>query len=89
MQVPIQQYSTHSVNFPELTPAQAQVAAALAEGHTITAAADAARIHRCTIYNWFKKSKPFRTAIDEARGEYEEMFRDGIKDLYVLALKTN
>ena len=88
MPSPIQQISTNFTNFPELSPAQAQVVAALAEGRTITDAADAARIHRCTVHNWFKKSKPFLAAIDQARDEYEEMFRDGIKDLYVLALKT-
>jgi hypothetical protein len=89
MQAPIQLNSIHSTNFPDLSPAQAQVVAALAEGRTITAAADAARIHRCTVHDWSKRSKPFRAAINEARSEYEEMFRDGIKDLYVLALKTH
>ena len=88
MTAPVRQSSTHSTNFTELTPAQAQVVAALAKGSTITAAADSAGVHRATVHNWFKECKPFRAAIDDARDESQEELRDEIKDLYALALKT-
>ena len=88
MPAPIQQISTLSTNFPELSPAQTQTVAILAQGGTITAAANAAGVHRSTVHNWFKDCKPFRAAIDEARDESQEQLRDEIKDLNALALKS-
>jgi transposase len=51
-----------------LTPAQAQVIAAFAQGRTVTAAAQAAGLHRNTIYNWLNDPS-FKTAAEEAQRE--------------------
>ena len=88
MPAPIRQTSTHFTPSSELSPVQAQVLTALAQGRTITAAADAAGVHRSTVHNWFKDCKPFRAAIDDARDESQEQFRDEMKELAALAIKT-
>ena len=44
-----------------LSPAQAQVIAALAAGESITEAARAAGVHRSTIHNWLKEGRQFRS----------------------------
>ena len=51
-----------------LSPVQAQVIAALAQGRTVTAAAQDAGLHRNTIYNWFQ-DPAFKTAADDAQRE--------------------
>ena len=70
-----------------LSPAQAQVIAALAQGRTVTAAAREADLHRNTIYNWLD-DPPFKTAVDEAHREYVAILSDGMRDLAALALET-
>src|ERR1700688_2604653 len=70
-----------------LTPAQAQVLAALAQGRTVTAAAHDAGLHRNTIYNWLNEPE-FKTAVDEAQREYVAILSDGMRDLAALALET-
>jgi uncharacterized protein YchJ len=70
-----------------LSPAQAQVIAALAQGRTVTAAAQGAGIHRNTIYNWLDQPE-FKTAVDEAQREYVVVLSDGMRDLAALALGT-
>ena len=52
-----------------LSPVQAQVIAALAQGRTVTAAAKDADVHRNTIYNWLNEPT-FKTAAQEAESEY-------------------
>ena len=88
MTAPAQRNSTHSTLFPDLSPDQARVAEALAEGATITAAAEAAGLHRSTIHNWFRECKPFRNAVEDARDDAMENMREEMKELYKLALKT-
>jgi len=70
-----------------LSPAQAQVVAALAQGRTVTAAALEASLHRNTIYNWLNEPE-FKTAVDEAQREYVAILSDGMRDLAALALAT-
>ena len=70
-----------------LSPAQAQVIAALAQGRTVTAAAQDAGLHRNTIYNWFH-DPAFQTAADEAQREYITTLSDGMRDLAALAVET-
>jgi transposase-like protein len=63
-----------------LSPVQAQVIAALAQGRTITTAAVEAGIHRNTIYNWLRELH-FKTAVEEAQREYAAILADGMRDL--------
>ena len=72
---------------PPLTPVQAQVIAALAQGRTVTAAAQEAGLHRNTIYNWLD-DPAFKTVADEAQREYVANLSDGMRDLAALALET-
>jgi transposase-like protein len=68
-----------------LPPAQAEVAAALAKGHTMTAAAQAAGVSRMTVYRWLSQ-QPFQAAVSRARSEYVLTLRDDLKELSVRAL---
>jgi hypothetical protein len=69
------------------SPVQAQVIAALAQGRTVTAAAQDAGLHRNTIYNWLHEPA-FQTAADEARREYIATLSDGMRALAALAVDT-
>ncbi len=73
-------------SFSTLTPVQAQVVAALAQGTTITAAAQAAGIHRTTIHNWLRHQREFAAAVREARRDYAEALRDQLDELSAIAL---
>src|ERR1700730_8698501 len=79
--------STDSSDPVNLSPAQAQVVAALAQGRTVTAAAQGAGLHRNTIYNWLHEPA-FKTAVEEAEHEYVAILSDGMRDLAALALDT-
>jgi hypothetical protein len=70
-----------------LSPVQAQVIAALAQGRTVTAAAQHAGLHRNTIYNWLHEPA-FKTAADEAQHEYVAILSDGMRDLAARAVET-
>jgi hypothetical protein len=70
-----------------LSPVQAHVIAALAQGRTVTAAAQTAGLHRNTIYNWLNEPI-FKTAVEEAESEYVAILRDGMRDLAALARDT-
>jgi transposase-like protein len=84
----IRQNSTDSDTNTNLSPAQAQVIAALAQGRTITAAARETDVHRSTIYNWLEHEPQFKTAVENARREYVEILSDGMRDLATAALDT-
>jgi hypothetical protein len=71
-----------------LSPAQAQVIAALAQGRTITAAAIEAGLHRSTIHNWLRDEPDFKTAMQQACAEYAAILNDGMRDLAARALET-
>jgi AcrR family transcriptional regulator len=71
-----------------LSPAQAQVIAALAQGRTITDAARDAGLHRTTIHTWFRDQPLFKTAFEEAQREYVATLQDGMRDLAARAVET-
>ena len=71
-----------------LSPVQAQVAAILAQGQSITAAARHAGIHRSTIYQWLQHSSDFETAVQAAQEEYLATVTDEMRDLSSSALRT-
>jgi len=71
-----------------LSPAQAQVIAALAQGRTITDAARDVGLHRTTIHHWFRTEPIFETAVQEAQREYVETLQDGMRDLAARAVET-
>jgi hypothetical protein len=50
-----------------LTPVQEQVIAAIANGATIQAAADAASVHRNAIGHWRRTSLSFRRGLSHAQ----------------------
>jgi hypothetical protein len=75
-----------SPNPPALTPVQAQVVQALAQGISISAAASAAGVHRSTIHNWLNSQKEFATAVEEAREDYVTLLGDELRDLSRIAL---
>lgn len=66
---------------PTLTPSQTQVVAALAQGMTVAAAADAAQIHRSTVYGWLKSSQAFIDATHEAREQFNAAVREEMTTL--------
>jgi hypothetical protein len=72
----------------KLTPQQAQVAAALAQGRSITRAAAAAGVHRTTVHAWNRNSSDFRAAVQEARREFAAALSDQVRDLSSAALDT-
>ena len=80
--------TTYSKSSSELSPAQAQVVAALATGLNVTAAASAAGVHRSTVHNWRNSLPAFRAAVIESRAKFQAQFRDVTKELPVLALVT-
>jgi AcrR family transcriptional regulator len=71
-----------------LSPVQAQVIAALAQGRTATDSARDAGIHRTTIHHWFRTEPQFKTAFQEAQREYVETLQDGMRDLAARAVET-
>jgi hypothetical protein len=71
-----------------LSPVQAQVIAALAQGRTATDAARDAGIHRTTIHHWFRTDPLFKSSFQEAQREYVETLQDGMRDLAARAVET-
>jgi len=90
MEAAVHHNSSESDTIPNasLSPAQAQVIAALAQGRTITGAAHDAGIHRTTIHHWFRTEPIFETAVQEAQREYVETLQDGMRDLAARAVET-
>ena len=72
----------------KLSSVQAEVACAVAQGSTITAAARAAGLNRGTIYKWLKTVPEFAEAVKEARTEYVHTLSDEMKELSAKALAT-
>src|SRR6266478_3235547 len=82
------QVADSSTTMPaNLSPVQAQVIAALAQGRTVTAAAQEAGLHRNTIYNWYHEPA-FKTAVEEAQSEYVAILSDGMRDLAVRPVES-
>jgi transposase-like protein len=86
----VHQNSSDSTPFEKsnLTPAQSQVAAALAEGSSVTAAARSAGIHRTTVHHWMRTSAEFRAAVERARSDFEAALADELRDISASALQT-
>jgi len=79
--------SSHSSN-ENLSPVQAQVIAALAEGVTVSGAARQAGIHRTTIHHWIRNHAEFKAAAAQAQAEYAAALSDEMRELSARALKT-
>ncbi|MCU1275462.1 MAG: motif [Bryobacterales bacterium] len=90
MQAAVHQNSSHftPISNASLSPAQAQVIAALAQGHTVTAAAREADVHRTTIHHWLRTEPEFQAAVQNAQSEYVAALNDELRDLSSRALKT-
>ncbi len=67
---------------------QARVAAALAQGCSVSAAASAAGVHRTTVHHWQRTSPRFRAAVEQARREFTESLADDMLDLAHSAVRT-
>ncbi len=76
------------ISCASLSPSQAQVASALAQGHTITAAAHAAGVHRTTVHHWLRHEPAFQAEVVNARSQYFATLGDEMRELTALALKT-
>ncbi len=71
-----------------LTPAQQRAAIALAYGSTLTVAAEAAGIHRATIYNWYRTDAAFKAAVEDIARERRQRVEDDLRELDSIALDT-
>ncbi len=71
-----------------VSPQQFDVICALSSGATITAAAEAAGIHRNTIVNWRRNSPPFQHAFAHAQYDRALFFREKTEGLVDLAFQT-
>ena len=80
--------SSDSDTNKNLSPVQAQVISALAQGRTATDAARDAGIHRTTIHHWSRTEPLFQTSLQEAQREYVETLQDGMRDLAARAVET-
>jgi hypothetical protein len=80
--------SSDSDTNKNLSPVQAQVIAALAQGRTATDAARDAGIHRTTIHHWSRTEPLFKSSLQEAQREYVETLQDGMRDLAARAVET-
>ncbi|HWR49866.1 MAG TPA: SEC-C metal-binding domain-containing protein [Bryobacteraceae bacterium] len=67
---------------------KSKVAAALAQGMSVSAAARDAGIHRTTIHHWQRTSKEFCAAVEQARREFTESLHDDMLDLAHAAVRT-
>src|SRR6202049_2764911 len=80
--------SSDSDTNKNLSPVQAQVIAALAQGRTATDAARDAGIHRTTIHHWSRTEPLFKTSLQDAQRDYVETLQDGMRDLAARAVET-
>ena len=71
-----------------LSPAQAQVVTALAQGRTVSAAARQAGVHRTTIHHWLRHEPEFKAAVQAARREYVDVLNDNLRELASGALEA-
>ena len=83
MKEPIHHNSSHfaPISDADLSPVQAQVIEALAQGQTVSAAAEKAGVHRTTIHHWIRTEPQFQAAVRIAQAEYSAELNDGIREL--------
>jgi len=88
MQEAIHQNSSHfeAISDATLSPVQAQVIEALAQGQTVSAAAEKAGVHRTTIHHWIRNQPQFKAAVQTAQSEYAAEVNDSIHELAAHAL---
>ncbi|MFN3327054.1 MAG: SEC-C metal-binding domain-containing protein [Bryobacteraceae bacterium] len=84
--VAIRQIPTLPTQFSDLTPSQLQAVQALATGANVTAAAEAAGVHRDTIYEWRRALPAFAQAVEDAKAAYETHLHDQLAGLAQLAM---
>ncbi|MBL8175301.1 MAG: SEC-C domain-containing protein [Bryobacterales bacterium] len=68
------------------TPRQADVLEALASGLSVTAAADAAGVHRTTVHHWCRTIPDFRFALEALKQARIDTIRDGMNELVAPSL---
>src|SRR6266446_6876503 len=90
MQEAIHQNSSlfEAISDAGLSPVQAQVIEALAQGQTVSAAAEKAGVHRTTIHHWIRNQPQFKAAVRTAQSEYAAGVNDRIHELAAHALLT-
>src|SRR5258708_7156097 len=90
MKEPIHHNSSHFALISDagLSPVQAQVIEARAQGQTVTAAAEKAGVHGATIHLWIRNQPQFKAAVQTAQAEYTYEVNDGIRELAAHALLT-
>src|SRR5882724_401691 len=90
MQDPIHQNSSHfeAISDAGLSPVQAQVIEALAQGQSVSAAPEKAGLHRTTIHHWIRNQPQFKAAVQTAQSEYAAEVNDSINELAAHALLT-
>jgi hypothetical protein len=71
-----------------LSPTQAKIVDALAQGCTITAAAAEAGVHRVTVYKRLNTGRDFQSAVQQARAGHKLTVDDELVEMSRLALST-
>jgi AcrR family transcriptional regulator len=71
---------------PELTPAQVVALAALAGGGSVSDAADAAGVHRATVYRWLDDDAGFIAELNRFRSEQRARLSAQVHELGNLAI---
>ncbi|MFN3326696.1 MAG: SEC-C metal-binding domain-containing protein [Bryobacteraceae bacterium] len=82
------QIPTNPAQFPDLTAAQIRAVQALAAGATVAAAAEAAEVHRDTIYEWRRTKPAFAQAVIQAKSACESQLHDQLAALAQTAIAT-
>ncbi|MFN7934962.1 MAG: SEC-C metal-binding domain-containing protein [Bryobacteraceae bacterium] len=69
-----------------LTTQQLQVIQALSSGLSVTAAADAAGLHRTTVHHWSRNIPEFRDTLAASKQAHIDIYRDGMNALAAPAI---
>jgi hypothetical protein len=69
-----------------LTTQQLQVIEALSSGLSVTAAADAAGLHRTTVHHWTRNIPEFRDTLAASKQAHIDIYRDGMNALAAPAI---
>jgi transposase-like protein len=79
---------SHEISVPKPSPVQQAVLAALVQGATITAAAEASNVHRTTVHYWCRTQPEFRLALQQAKQIHTEAVRDELRQLSADAISV-
>ncbi len=80
--------TANSALLDTLTPVQIEVLKSLAEGASVTAAAEKSGVHRSTVHLWTRDHPTFARALLAARQYRADRIIDELSDLSQLALDT-